>query len=180
MQRAPDLEEVWITDSFIGTAHALRRDIFLKLGGYREDLIHQGEESDYCIRLLEAGFCVRLGNADPVCHFESPRRDFRRMDFFGGRNNILFAWYNVPWPHLPLHLAATTINGFRTGLRNRRLLRKVYGIAAGYRDCLVSFQKRSPVSVPVYRLSRRLKKRGPATLQSAEALLASRPLPLSG
>jgi len=35
-QVAPDDERAWITDAFVGTAHALRRDIFLSLGGYRD------------------------------------------------------------------------------------------------------------------------------------------------
>ena len=83
MQSAPDAFGTWITNTFIGTAHALRRDLFLSLSGYREPLFHQGEEGDFTIRLLDAGYVVRLGRSDAIIHWESPIRDFQRMDFYG-------------------------------------------------------------------------------------------------
>ena len=76
-QAAPGTTGTHLAAAYIGTAHALRRDLFLRLGGYRGCMVHQGEEIDYCIRMLDAGSVVRLGRADPIHHFESPRRDFR-------------------------------------------------------------------------------------------------------
>lgn len=52
-----------------------RRD---ELGGIREVLVHQTEEPT-CLRMLAEGRLTRLGDADPLLHFESPRRDRRRQ-----------------------------------------------------------------------------------------------------
>ena len=34
----------------------LRRDVFVAIGGYRESFEFYGEEKDYCLRLIEAGY----------------------------------------------------------------------------------------------------------------------------
>jgi GT2 family glycosyltransferase len=161
---------VYLTDCFIGTAHAVRRDLFLRLGGYRSDLFHQGEERDYCVRMLDAGHVVRLGRADPIHHFESPKRDTRRMDLYGRRNDVLFAWRNVPWPSLPVHLLATTLNGLKAGVRVRRPARMVHGLWMGYAEIARQRFRRSPVSVATYRLTRQLL-RGPVLLDEIEPYL---------
>ncbi len=90
-RKAPDRRHVYAAYCYVGTAHALRRDLFLGLSGYREILVHQGEEEDFCLRLLDAGYFTRSGNADPIHHFESPRRSWVRMDFYGARNKVLYA-----------------------------------------------------------------------------------------
>jgi GT2 family glycosyltransferase len=151
----------YVLSSYVGTAHALRRDVFLALGGYRERFFHQGEEGDYCIRLLDAGYVVVGIQADPILHFESPRRDFERMDVFGRRNDVLFAWCNVPLPYFPIHLAATLFNGIRFGISQRRLQPMVRGLARGCLDAVRVVAPRTPVRTSTYRLSRHLKKMGP-------------------
>ena len=170
-QLAPDAENVWITDSFIGTAHAVRRDVFLTMNGYREHLVHQGEEGDLCLRMLESGWLVRLGCSKPVFHHESPRRDFRRMDFYGRRNDVLFAWHNVPTSWLLFHLIATTKNGILFGLRVGRPWRMLTGLLRGYLDCLRYWRRREPVNVGTYKLSRMLKKKGACKIQEVESRL---------
>ncbi|MCE9589817.1 MAG: glycosyltransferase [Planctomycetes bacterium] len=170
-QQTPDPSRVYAAESYIGTAHALRRDLFEMLGGYRAFLVHQGEEGDYCIRMLNAGYITRLGSSDPIHHFESPRRDFRRMDYYGRRNDLLNAWCNVPLGALAPHMVGTTINGLRLGFRIRRPWHMVKGIAAGWGCCISRWGERDPVAMDVYRLSRRLKKAGPLRLEEIEPLL---------
>lgn len=156
-QRAPSDDGIHLANDFIGTAHALRRDLFLKLGGYREYLFHQGEERDYCIRMLDAGFVVRFGRSDPIHHFESPRRDFRRMDLYGRRNDVLFAWHNVPLASLLSHLLGTTARGVVFGFKVARPWRMIHGLVNGWAAIINQFNQRRPVRQQTYELSRRLK-----------------------
>lgn len=156
MQSPPDGSGTWITDTFVGTAHALRRDLFLSLGGYCEPLFHQGEESDFALRLLDAGYVVRLGRAAPIYHWESPKRDFRRMDFYGPRNSILFQWQNLPRASLPLGLVGTTFNCLRWSLKPSRFWVRLLGVCRGYYDC--GRLSRKPVRSETFRLWRKLRR----------------------
>lgn len=170
-QRAPTVAEVFVGYSFIGTAHALRRELFLKLGGYRELLIHQGEEEDYCTRMLDAGFVTRLGTADPIHHFESPRRSWARMDYYGSRNKILYSWWNVPFPYFSAHLAMTTAKTLTYCLQPGRFATRLRGVLAGWSLGMSGRLGRHPVSQAAYRLSRALKRRGATPIAEIEGSL---------
>ena len=173
MQRAPEESGVFVTNTYIGTAHAVRRDLFNRLGGYRGHLIHQGEESDFCIRLLSAGYVVRLGRADVIHHFESPRRNLKRMDYYGRRNDVLFAWHNVPWPYFPIHLLATTVNGVRAGISVRRPIRMCWALICGWVACIKYARLRQPVPATVYRSYRKLKRSEATEISTLKSSLPS-------
>jgi glycosyltransferase involved in cell wall biosynthesis len=170
-QKAPDVEQVYAAYSYIGTAHALRRDLFLGLSGYREILFHQGEEEDYAVRLLAAGFITRLGNSDPVHHFESPRRSWTRMDYYGSRNKILYAWHNVPFPRLVAHMVMTTIKTALFSMNPQRLQTRLRGLLSAYVMCSSGSVGRRPVPGWAYLLSRELKRRGGVSLHEIEPRL---------
>lgn len=163
-QRAPSAEGIWVGHAFVGAAHAIRRDVFLALGGFREHFFYMGEEGDLGVRILAAGYVVRMGRADPIHHLESARRNLAMADYCGRRNDVLFAWHNVPWAMLPLHLLATTLNGLLSAARAQNPGRMVLGLAAGYRACFTRRRERAPVAPAIYWLHRRLKKRGPLAL----------------
>jgi GT2 family glycosyltransferase len=159
LQSAPRDGAIHVTYGFVGAAHAVRRDVFLKVGGFREHFFYMGEESDLCLRMLRDGYVTRLGNADPIHHLESPRRNMKLASFSGRRNDIRFAWHNVPLPDFPWHLAGTTFNGFRAALTQGCFASMVSGTAAGYADLFRRWHERDPVSRRTYRLHRALKKR---------------------
>lgn len=160
-QAAPDREAVYVTRQFKGTAYAVRRDVFVRLGGYREHLFHQGEEGDFCIRLLADGYVVRVGTADPIHHFESPNRDVHRMDFYGVRNAVLFVWENVPLPYLLVHLPVVVFRCLLLTLEPGRLKIRVNGLIDGFRQC--PLVPRQPVSRSTYRAWRSFTK-GPRAM----------------
>ena len=178
VNRSPDVRQpypedgrVYAAAEYIGTAHAVRRDLFLALGGYREELVHQGEERDFCIRLLAAGYLVRLGTSDIIRHFESPRRDTRRMDYYGRRNDVLFACHNTPAAALPTHLTGTVWNGLRFGLTAGHPLQAAAALAAGFGAALTCRTDRRPVPPSVYRIHRRLRTEGAVPLDEVVTAL---------
>ena len=89
--------ESCVIPAFIGFAHLLRRDVFLELGGYRESFVFYGEEKDFCLRLIDAGYrTVYLPDA-LVVHAPDPGgRSKQRYLRYVTRNDCLHALYNEP------------------------------------------------------------------------------------
>jgi GT2 family glycosyltransferase len=169
--RAPDASAVWLVHAFTGASHAIRRSAFLSVGGYREHYFYMGEEGDLCLRLLDRGQVVRAGTADAIHHLESPLRDSPLADFCGRRNDIYFAWHNVPSTTLAVHLLGTTINGLVSAARAPHPLSSLKGIGRGYVDVLGGSIERQPVRVETYRLQRELKVTGPRRLSDIQSVL---------
>jgi GT2 family glycosyltransferase len=103
-----------IIPSFIGFAHLLRRSTFLQLSGYRESFQFYGEEKDFCLRLMDAGYkTVYLPDA-LVAHVIDPAsRDLRRYLRLVARNDCLGTLYNDPMTRLVWMLPARFALYFR-------------------------------------------------------------------
>lgn len=112
------------------------------------------------MRMLNAGWITRCGNADPIYHFESPRRSWARMDFYGARNKVLYAWHNVPFPRVVSHLAGTTAKTLIHTLKPGRFWTRLRGLLAGYLFCARARSRRLPVTMETYCLIQELKRRG--------------------
>lgn len=168
-QIAPSCKGIYIAPAFCGTAYAIRRDLFMRLDGFKEAFFHQGEEDEFCIRMLDLGFFVRLGTAGPVYHYESPIRDHRRFHIFGPRNVILNTWVNVPTLYLLPHMLINTLNICMHGLRVRQFPLKLQGILKGYGAIPRLSRLRAPVSTKTYRLFRKLKRIGFLPIEDARA-----------
>jgi GT2 family glycosyltransferase len=98
MQAAP-VNYTCRVPTYIGFAHILRRNLFVEIGGYRESFHFYGEEKDYCLRLLDAGFDIVYMPSARVIHAPDPSgRNRSRYVRYVIRNDCLFALHNEPLP----------------------------------------------------------------------------------
>ena len=83
--------------SFIGFAHLLRREVFEAVGGYRETFEFYGEEKEFCLRLIDAGYrTVYLPDALVIHQPDPAGRSQQRYLRYVTRNDCLTALYNEP------------------------------------------------------------------------------------
>ncbi|MEA2313089.1 MAG: hypothetical protein QOE28_3057 [Solirubrobacteraceae bacterium] len=160
-QRSPVAGALYATGPYIGTAHALRIDVFQRLGGYRASLVRNTEELDYWTRMLDAGYVTALGWGPEILHHESPKRVVADVVYYDCRNNLLHAWRNVPMPYAAARAAkvvafALAVVARRTGHPGAVL--RGLAAAVGARG------ERRPVSRSAYRLGREIRYRGPVAL----------------
>ncbi|MEM1183976.1 MAG: glycosyltransferase family A protein [Planctomycetota bacterium] len=174
-QAPPESKGVFAAEQYRGTAHAIRKDLFVELGRYRGQLWRQGEENDYCIRLYDAGYAVVLGRADPIHHMESPKRSKPAIYAFTARNNMWFAWHNVPAPQVFAHLGGTAALNLLDGFKQpARFFPRASGVLQGLGGIIGKERgERAPVSAEAYGLSRRLRAGGPVLLESIVSELKS-------
>ena len=168
-QRAPDDEDRWVTSAFRSTACALRRDALIQVGGWSSPIFHQGEEWDLSLRLLDAGYVIRLGTASPIHHRASPHRDLHKMDVYGRRNELLISWIYFPAPWNVLFMLGYVVMGTLFGIRVRRARAMTQGILAGVRDTFGT--PRRPIRRDAFRFDRRARARGAIPLAEAELIL---------
>lgn len=161
--------QIHVVETFCGTAYALRADLFLMLDGFNDFFHHQGEEGEYCARLLDCGFVTRYGNADYINHYVSPNRSWGKIAYYGARNDILFAWSLVPFPYVLLHLPGTNFKHIMNSLNSGFLISAIKGICRGYADIIARKISRHPISENTYKTIRILRKKGPDTLENIES-----------
>ncbi len=150
-QRAPDAGGFYARQWFIGTAHAIKRDVFKQLGGYREFFYSQVEEFDFALRLLDAGYVVRVGSTKPVEHLQSPRRVQRQIVHYGERNRILLSSLNAPLGRVPMDWGRTVTQGLCRSMKQGFMLAAATGLGRGMVESLRYWPQRRPVSRQTYR-----------------------------
>jgi GT2 family glycosyltransferase len=138
--------------TFSGGACAIRREAFLAAGGLPDAFFYAHEETDLAWRLLGLGYRLEYDAAARICHHALPNSrhaTFYRLD---GRNRVLLARRNLPWPLASAYL----LNWFCLTLVRERsavaLRAWLSGFAAGWR--MDAGQRRAMSARTAWRMTR--------------------------
>lgn len=142
---------------------AMRRDDFLRVGGYFEPFRIGGEGGDLCLRMLDAGLRFFYRPEIRVRHAMAPEtRSFRQPYYFYARNHVWSAFKNCGgwrrWRELAYSMALLTFFSVRS--------RNVRDFLRGVRDGLEGLHHipRTPISEQGWRRLAELRSHRPGWL----------------
>jgi len=137
--------------SFVGCAHLLDRQRFLDLGGYKGELIHQGEENEIAVRAFQKGFLCRRFSEFQIAHMATNvGRSFYRMDYYGARNTLLWNDWYLPSEQKIVRQGRAIANRAYSFAVTKRL-GHMRGSLAGLQDIPRYKRFRRPLSASQYR-----------------------------
>ena len=138
--------------TFIAAGFAARRSAYLEVGGMPGSFFFAHEETDLAWRLIEHGYSVYYDADAHIYHLPVPNARHSFWYRYDGRNRVLLARRNLPWPLAGMYLLdwflITMLKRRGPGARNAWLR----GFAEGWRT---DPGQRHPISLrTVWRLTR--------------------------
>lgn len=133
------------TFRYIGVGHAVRRECFARLGGYRDEFFYGMEEFDMSFRLMNGGFRIVYDPSFMVHHRKQPSGRLKKADVV---RRMYLNKLRVAWMHLPARLFAACSLAWtvKTVLDSRSLATFLSGAAEFMAWAASHRHLRSPVS----------------------------------
>lgn len=136
---------------FVGCGHLLHREHFLQLGGYREELIHEGEEMEIAARAFQKGFyCYHFPNFEVHHMISNLSRNWWRMDFYGSRNKVLWNDWYVPSQLELIKQTRTFVSRLSQSIKVGRL-GSIQGEISGIRETFLYKKYRQKMSLEIFK-----------------------------
>jgi GT2 family glycosyltransferase len=96
--RAGDAGRSSPVTTFVGCGCALRRSAYLEAGGLPDQFFYAHEETDLSWRLIDLGYRLEYDADARMCHPAVPNARHASWYRLDGRNRVLLARRNLPWP----------------------------------------------------------------------------------
>lgn len=142
---------------YAGGAHAIKREVIEKLGGYPDDFFYGMEEYDLAYRVLEAGYSIVYSDKIVMLHKESP------LGRKPKKEKLQMMWLNkskVAWRYLPKkYFYSTAFLWSLYYLKETRVYLPGYFSVWKKIFSITSTEKRKPVSNATLGYLRKLKAR---------------------
>jgi len=158
-QRKPDIvERAQYVSYYIGTCHAIRREIIERCGMYSAELIFGEEELDLSYRVIAAGCRIYYEPAIVVHHYpqasvlaKGKQGDAKEL-YYHIQNRFYLAYRYLPLRYVPVYLGIWLGQYLVKALRNRTL----GAFFAGIRDGILRLKKyqRTPLDEKAQRYLR--------------------------
>ena len=103
--RAGNPERSSVVTTFLGGAAAIRRSAYTEAGGLPDMFFYAHEETDLAWRLLDRGYRLEYDATVRMCHHTLPNARYDTFRHRDGRNRVLLARRNLPWPLAAIYLA---------------------------------------------------------------------------
>jgi len=133
-------------NSFMGCAAALRKNVFLDIGGYDEDFFIYGNEEELSVRILERGYKIKYFPEIKAFH-KGGHPKYNRPEIFMQFITAHTLWYF--WKYFPLKFAAyytlkDTYLKTRRALGQRTIKYFIKGLSIGFLGLPKILRKRKP------------------------------------
>jgi len=114
---------------FCGAGFACRRDLFMEVGMFWDELFYIGEELDFSYRLVDKKYKILRSSAISVIHYETPQARVKgKWIYYGVRSRCWVAIRNLPWIRVFSHTFLWWGYYFILSLRNRHLIYFMQGV----------------------------------------------------
>ncbi len=153
---------------YVACAAAFRLSSVMAVNGYRDLLVHQGEERDLAIRILDQGESILYSETPPIVHLFSPKRNHARMNYYGFRNTILFCWMRIPFPECLFRAIVGTLQLLKYRFTFSTFAARIHALAAGWWGAIRYRRERQTVSRATWRSYRSLISHGALPLTKDE------------
>ena len=145
------LNDIFVCSQFRGGAHAIKRDIFIELGGYYNKLIRQEEETEFGMKLYAAGYYIRIADCShPIHHYHSTNRNPSLIAFYRSRNQFLVNYMHVPSLLLPITLFKQSLQTIIYEIKNKQLKACFSGYKNALKNIITGNIKRNPMQLSKY------------------------------